>query len=66
MGNSYLIKRKELVSKTLQKNHRRLPTAKAEFNGEFNNLTAEGKDISDALRNLKDKVKKIIKRYNKV
>lgn len=40
--------------------------AKAQFNGDFENLTAEGKDITDALRNLKNRIKKIIKRYNEV
>lgn len=32
----------------------------------FENLTADGKDATDALRNLKNRVKKIIKRYNTV
>ena len=40
--------------------------AKAQFNGDFENLTADGEDISDALRNLKARIKKIIKRYNEV
>jgi endonuclease V-like protein UPF0215 family len=40
--------------------------AKAQFNGDFENLTADGEDATDALRNLKNRVKKIIKRYNGV
>ena len=41
--------------------------AKAQFNSEnVGNLTADGKTSSDALRNLRDRIKKIIKRYNKV
>lgn len=40
--------------------------AKAEFNGEFENLSADGSDSSDALKKLRNRVKKIIKRYNVV
>ena len=40
--------------------------AKVQFNGDFENLVAEGKDANDALKNLKNRVKKIIKRYNGV
>ncbi len=37
-----------------------------EDNDDFGNLTADGDDATDALRNLKNRVKKIIKRYNTV
>lgn len=41
--------------------------AKAQFNNEdFGNLTADGPTSSDALRKLRNRVKKIIKRYNGV
>ncbi len=40
--------------------------AKAQFDGDFDNLTADGETSVEALRNLKNRVKKIIKRYNKV
>jgi len=41
--------------------------AKAQFNtDDVGNLTADGKTSSDALRNLRSRIKKIIKRYNKV
>lgn len=41
--------------------------AKAQFNSdEVGNLTSDGKTSSDALRSLRDRIKKIIKRYNKV
>ena len=41
--------------------------AKAQFNGEeVGNLTSDGKTSSDALRNLRNRIKKIIKRYNGV
>ena len=40
--------------------------AKAELGDNFENLTADGKSSSDALRNLRSRVKKIIKRYNGV
>ncbi len=42
--------------------------AKVQFEEEvdFGNLTADGKDATDALRKLKNRVKKIIKRYNQV
>lgn len=39
--------------------------AKVRFNGEFENLTVEGKDTADAIKNLRNRVKKIIKRYNR-
>ena len=40
--------------------------AKAELGEDFENLTADGKTSTDALRKLRDRVKKIIKRYNRV
>lgn len=42
--------------------------AKVQFedNINFGNLTADGDNSTDALRNLKNRVKKIIKRYNVV
>lgn len=42
--------------------------AKVQFedNINFGNLTADGDDSTDALRKLKNRVKKIIKRYNSV
>jgi hypothetical protein len=41
--------------------------AKAQFNSEeVGNLTADGETSSDALRNLRARVKKIIKRYDRV
>jgi hypothetical protein len=42
--------------------------AKVQFedNINFGNLTADGDDATDALRKLKNRVKKIIKRYNGV
>ncbi len=40
--------------------------AKAQFDGDFDNLTADGETSVEALRNLKNRVKKIIKRYNRV
>ena len=40
--------------------------AKAQLGEDFENLTADGKTSSDALRNLRGRVKKIIKRYNGV
>jgi len=42
--------------------------AKVQFeeNIYFGNLTADGDDDTEALRNLKNRVKKIIKRYNTV
>jgi len=40
--------------------------AKVQFNGDFENLTAEGKDATDAIKNLRNRIKKIIKRYNGV
>lgn len=40
--------------------------AKAQLGDEFENLTADGKTSSDALRKLRNRVKKIIKRYNEV
>jgi len=40
--------------------------AKAQLGDDFENLTADGESSSDALRNLRGRVKKIIKRYNGV
>ena len=40
--------------------------AKAQFNDDFENLTADGETSTEALRKLKNRVKKIIKRYNVV
>ncbi|QOY54658.1 hypothetical protein HUE87_12505 [Candidatus Sulfurimonas marisnigri] len=40
--------------------------AKVQFDGDFENLTADGETSIDALRKLKNRVKKIIKRYNGV
>ena len=41
--------------------------SKAQFNDEeVGNLTADGKTSTDALRNLRNRIKKIIKRYNGV
>lgn len=40
--------------------------AKVQFNGEYENLTADGDTSTDALRQLKNRVKKIIKRYETV
>jgi len=40
--------------------------AKAQLGDDFENLTADGKSSTDALRNLRARVKKIIKRYNGV
>ncbi len=40
--------------------------AKAQLGEDFANLTADGKSSTDALRNLRARVKKIIKRYNGV
>lgn len=40
--------------------------AKVNFEAEFENLTAYGDDATDALKQLKQRVKKIIKRYNRV
>jgi hypothetical protein len=40
--------------------------AKAQFDEGFENLTADGETSTAALKNLKNRVKKIIKRYNKV
>ena len=41
--------------------------AKAQFNNdEVGNLTADGKTSADALRSLRNRIKKIIKRYNRV
>ena len=40
--------------------------AKAQFNDGFENLTSDGEDATAALRKLKNRVKKIIKRYNGV
>lgn len=40
--------------------------ATAEFDGEFENLTADGDDSIDALKKLKKRIQKIIKRYSVV
>jgi hypothetical protein len=40
--------------------------AKVQFDGDFENLTADGKDVTEALKKLKKRVSKIIDRYNKV
>ncbi len=40
--------------------------AKAQFDEGFENLTADGETSTDALRKLRNRVKKIIKRYNRV
>jgi hypothetical protein len=40
--------------------------AKAQLGSDFENLTADGKTSTDALKKLRDRVKKIIKRYNRV
>jgi len=40
--------------------------AKAQFDGGFENLTADGETSTEALKKLKNRVKKIIKRYNEV
>jgi hypothetical protein len=40
--------------------------AKAQLGEDFENLSADGKTSTDALRNLRGRVKKIIKRYNGV
>ena len=40
--------------------------AKAQFEDDFENLTTDGASSTEALRKLKNRVKKIIKRYNAV
>ncbi len=40
--------------------------AKAQFDGEFENLTADGDSAEEALKKLKNRVKKIMRRYNGV
>ncbi len=40
--------------------------AKAQLGEDFENLTSDGVTSTDALRKLKNRVKKIIKRYNGV
>jgi len=40
--------------------------AKAQLGDEFENLTTDGKTSTDALRKLRNRVKKIIRRYNEV
>lgn len=40
--------------------------AKAQFDGSFENLTTDGETSTEALKKLKNRVKKIIKRYNSV
>jgi len=40
--------------------------AKVLFDGDFENLTSDGKSVVEALKKLKKRVAKIIDRYNKV
>jgi len=40
--------------------------AKAQLGEDFENLTADGKTSTEAIKKLRDRVKKIIKRYNGV
>jgi hypothetical protein len=40
--------------------------AKAQLGDYFENLTTDGKSSTDALRKLRNRVKKIIRRYNEV
>ncbi len=40
--------------------------AKAQLGEDFENLTAEGQTSTEAIKNLRSRVKKIIKRYNGV
>jgi len=40
--------------------------AKAQLGEDFENLTAEGKTSTEAIKKLRDRVRKIIKRYNGV
>jgi len=40
--------------------------AKAQLGDDFENLTSDGKNSTDALRKLRSRVKKIIRRYNEV
>jgi len=40
--------------------------AKAQLGDDLENLTADGNSSTDALRNLRARVKKIIKRYDRV
>ena len=40
--------------------------AKAQLGDDFENLTADGKTSTDAIKKLRSRVKKIIKRYNEV
>ena len=40
--------------------------AKAQLGDDFENLTADGKTSTEAIKNLRARVKKIIKRYNGV
>jgi len=40
--------------------------AKAQLGEDFENLTAEGQTSTEAIKNLRSRVKKIIKRYNRV
>jgi len=40
--------------------------AKAQLGDSFENLTADGKTSTEAIKNLRGRVKKIIKRYNGV
>lgn len=40
--------------------------AKAQLGDDFENLTSDGKTSTDAIKKLRTRVKKIIKRYNEV
>ncbi len=40
--------------------------AKAQLGEDFENLTADGRTSTEAIKKLRDRVKKIIKRYNGV
>lgn len=40
--------------------------AKAQFNEGFKNLLSDGETSTEALKKLRNRIKKIIKRYNKV
>lgn len=49
------------------KYHKRIGwIAKAQFDGSFENLTSDGETSTLALKKLKSRIKKIIKRYNRV
>ena len=40
--------------------------AKIQFDGDFENITSDGDNAEEALRKLKNRIKKIIERYNMV